>query len=225
MRNLAKIIALCALMALATTFVGAATRPVQIATEEQAEIIAELIQSGGVNVAVADKIYHSKIETSGSVSGWTKRMKAAHEIADAARGIGVTEDDPIITRLQAIWREDRNDLQMIAKTISGEAPYCPFDHQVAVGAVVLNRVNDPRFPDTVYGVLTQTNPMQYSFSYVYGFDGISEQCYKAAIAAMNGDHDVPANVVWQAEFFQGRGIWKASPVWTPYYSSVTYFCY
>lgn len=225
MGNRTKIITLCALAALAAVSIGATLNPAQSATQEQGEIIAELIRSKDVNAAVADKLYHTRIETGGTVSGWTNRMIAAHEIAETAREIGVADDDPMIAGLSDIWWRDHDDLQMVAKTISREAPYCPYWHQVTVGAIVLNRVEDPRFPDTVYGVLTQTNPLQYSPSYTYDFTGISDEHYQAAIDAMNGNHDVPPNVVWQAEFFQGRGIWKTSGVNTGYWSSVTYFCY
>ena len=39
---------------------------------------------------------------------WTPRMERAHEIAEIARGMGLSEDDPIIVRASAIWWEDAN---------------------------------------------------------------------------------------------------------------------
>lgn len=155
---------------------------------------------------------------------WTDRMNQAHQMAEAARYFGYSEDDPFIQRCKDEWASQNRDLQMIAKTISREASHgCPFDHQVAVGAVILNRVASPAFPNSVYEVLIA--PKQYSRSYTYGFNNIDEEYYRAAVAAMNGEHDVPPNVVYQANFKQGHGVWKVSPVRTPYFSSVTYFCY
>lgn len=48
-----------------------------------------------------------------------------------------------------------SDLQLIARAINGEARGEPYEGQVAVGAVILNRVNNSSFPNTVAGVIYQ----------------------------------------------------------------------
>lgn len=48
-----------------------------------------------------------------------------------------------------------SDVQLIARAINGEARGEPYEGQVAVGAVILNRVNDSRFPNTIAGVIYQ----------------------------------------------------------------------
>jgi len=48
----------------------------------------------------------------------------------------------------------RNE-QLIARAINGEARGEPYEGQVAVGAVILNRVKDSRFPNTIAGVIYQ----------------------------------------------------------------------
>ncbi len=48
-----------------------------------------------------------------------------------------------------------NDLNIMANAVYGEARGEPFDGQVAVAAVILNRVKDPNFPNSVYGVIFQ----------------------------------------------------------------------
>ncbi|MCK8825765.1 cell wall hydrolase [Fuchsiella alkaliacetigena] len=45
------------------------------------------------------------------------------------------------------------DLRLMARTISAEARGEPYEGQVAVGAVILNRKRDPRFPNTISGVI------------------------------------------------------------------------
>ena len=47
------------------------------------------------------------------------------------------------------------DLQLIARAINGEARGEPYEGQVAVGAVILNRVKSSSFPNTVAGVIYQ----------------------------------------------------------------------
>ncbi len=77
------------------------------------------------------------------------------------------------------------DLQLLARIISAEARGEPYQGQVAVGAVVLNRVRHPSFPDTISGVIYQTD----AFTAVS--DGqfnkpIAESAYRAAQDALNG---------------------------------------
>lgn len=46
-----------------------------------------------------------------------------------------------------------NDLKLMANAVYGEARGEPYEGQVAVSAVILNRVKDSRFPNTVSGVI------------------------------------------------------------------------
>ena len=49
-----------------------------------------------------------------------------------------------------------SDIQLMARAINGEARGEPYEGQVAVGAVILNRVKDSRFPNTISGVIYQS---------------------------------------------------------------------
>ena len=49
-----------------------------------------------------------------------------------------------------------SDVQLMARAINGEARGEPYEGQVAVGAVILNRVKDSRFPNTIAGVIYQS---------------------------------------------------------------------
>ena len=80
-----------------------------------------------------------------------------------------------------------SDLQLMARAINGEARGEPYEGQVAVGAVILNRVKSSQFPNTIAGVIYQSG----AFTAVS--DGqinvpIEEgsSAYKAAKDAMNG---------------------------------------
>ena len=74
---------------------------------------------------------------------------------------------------------------LLARAIYGEARGEPYAGQVAVGAVILNRVRDSRFPKTLAGVVYQSG----------AFDVVSDgqinlspnsTAYQAARDAMNG---------------------------------------
>ena len=49
-----------------------------------------------------------------------------------------------------------SDLQLMARAINGEARGEPYEGQVAVGAVILNRVKSSQFPNTIAGVIYQS---------------------------------------------------------------------
>ncbi len=79
------------------------------------------------------------------------------------------------------------DTQLMARAINGEARGEPYEGQVAVGAVILNRVKSSQFPNTIAGVIYQSG----AFTAVA--DGqintaIPEgsTVYKAAQDALNG---------------------------------------
>lgn len=78
-----------------------------------------------------------------------------------------------------------SDINLLAQIISAEARGEPYTGQVAVGAVVLNRVESPSFPDTLSGVIYQKG----AFTAIT--DGqfqqpISASAYDAARDAING---------------------------------------
>ena len=77
------------------------------------------------------------------------------------------------------------DLYLLARLISAESRGEPYEGQVAVGAVVLNRVKHPSFPNSISGVIYQ--PGAFSCLYDGQFDQpISETSYRAAADALNG---------------------------------------
>ncbi len=49
-----------------------------------------------------------------------------------------------------------SDVQLMARAINGEARGEPYEGQVAVGAVILNRVKSSKFPNTISGVIYQS---------------------------------------------------------------------
>jgi N-acetylmuramoyl-L-alanine amidase len=78
-----------------------------------------------------------------------------------------------------------NDLNLLARLISAEARGEPYRGQVAVGAVVLNRMEHPSFPNTMSGVIFQAG----AFSCIDDgqFDEpVADSAYNAARDALNG---------------------------------------
>lgn len=56
-------------------------------------------------------------------------------------------------RVYASNNQNTSNVQLLARAINGEARGEPYEGQVAVGAVILNRVKNPNFPNTIAGVI------------------------------------------------------------------------
>lgn len=78
-----------------------------------------------------------------------------------------------------------NDYTLLARIISAEARGEPYSGQVAVGAVVLNRVEHPSFPDTVAGVVYQSGAFDAVLDGQVNMQP-AESSLRAAREAING---------------------------------------
>lgn len=160
-------------------------------------------------------------------------QNTVHEIAELARSIGLPEDDPIIVRAKELWWEAEEqfykDRDIIATVVFNEAGYgCSDRHMELVAAVVYNRLQSDKFPDTVYEIVVA--PKQYHPDYAdaesyYGKRAreskVWNKCQDIATKALRGEIDCPSDVFYQANFTQGTGIYETH--YTSY--STTWFCY
>lgn len=117
------------------------------------------------------------------------------------------------------------ELEMLAIVIYREAGsnWISDETRLMVGNVVMNRIADPRFPDNMYDVLTQ--PRQYG---TMSRDGVTwpsraayeeeavERAYDCARRVLEGERLLPDDVIWQAEFKQGKEV--------VVYADGLYFC-
>ncbi len=81
----------------------------------------------------------------------------------------------------------QEELDLLARLIYFEARGECYEGQVAVGAVVMNRLNASGFPNTIEGVIYQKNQFSPVGSSKWD-DEITDygRCYEAAIEALNG---------------------------------------
>lgn len=98
--------------------------------------------------------------------------------ANTAKALGITLNTQQVA-------QSSSDLYLLAKTVYAEARGEPYEGQVAVAAVILNRVESPDFPNTIAEVIYQP----WAFTAVH--DGQinlepNETAYSAARDAMNG---------------------------------------
>ncbi len=100
---------------------------------------------------------------------------------------GPKEAPPKLEKELSSWRDtfSPSDLDLLARVVRAEAQGEPYDGQVAVAAVVLNRVRHPEFPNTIPGVVYEPR----AFTVVANGQvnkPADETALQAAHAALNG---------------------------------------
>ena len=174
----------------------------------------------------------------------------AHQTAESLRKKGSSDSSAYVQAAKSTWNEAQKaiagyqklaqysdeDIRILTTTVFHEAGHTTEQLRQYVAQVVLNRVEDSRFPDTVKGVITQ--PGQYSTKYatVEAANAIQATdskngtyyygiCEDSVKAAMMGQVEMPSNVLYQANFSQGKGVWKSVYFNSGWYASTSYFCY
>lgn len=153
-------------------------------------------------------------QTSGKISSYQNEIQATEaemleyekQLEEQKNSIAALqkelEEERRLSQLaaQSAWRDISEisfadgDRYLLANLIYCEAGNQPYEGQVAVGAVVMNRVMSSVFPDTVVGVIYQNK--QFSpvasgrLALALAEGHATEACYRAADAAMSGQTTV-----------------------------------
>ncbi len=97
-----------------------------------------------------------------------------------AAALGIT-----LTGTVAASTYQESEVRILARLVSGEARGEPYVGQVAVAAVVLNRVKSPAFPNTISGVVFQTGAFDAVWDGQFDMEP-TENSIRAARDALNG---------------------------------------
>lgn len=154
---------------------------------EQVKQIQTKLKKWGYYKGSVDGIYG--YNTYLSVKAFQRKNKlTADGVAGKATlaAIGIATSNPTSSGSPSSKNVTNNkDVDLVARLINGEARGEPYEGQVAVGAVILNRTRDARFPSTIAGVIYQPG----AFTAIV--DGqinakIQESSVRAARDALNG---------------------------------------
>lgn len=149
--------------------------------------------------AAAEKLkdFESEIDkTEERIRDYEAEMTARENDIETLK-LRIEEEKKISSQAQnASWRDISNvtasssERKLLANLIWCEAGNEPYTGQVAVGAVVMNRVMSSLFPDTITGVIYQGKQFTPAYSgrlaLALSRDSADESCYRAADAALNG---------------------------------------
>ena len=158
-----------------------------------------------VTIAAADRATeaHAAVrETAAAVETTAEELPpdaiwASPETYAPEEGIQMVEQMPLM-----VPEVDEEDLYWLSHVICGEAQCYSRECQIAVGSVVLNRVNSDRYPDTLEGVITQRH--QYAGYRDGNFHRTpTEMNIEVARELLMHGSQLPENIYFQAQFKQG----------------------
>ena len=112
-----------------------------------------------------------------------------------------------------------DDVYLLARLINGEAARNNTLDKQYVGAVVMNRLRMGLWGSTLRSVIYAKGQYACTWNGSRGFNSTPPQdCIDIATALLRGEtYGVPSNVIYQAQFKQGSGVWKKV--------GVHYYCY
>ncbi len=115
-----------------------------------------------------------------------EQIRAAEAAAEAAR-----KKEELKRNYEAV-KASGNEVQLLGALIQLEAGNQPYEGQLAVGAVVMNRVRNPRYPNTIADVIYAPGQFPYASTRVHEVmaKGVKASCLQAAQEAINGVSNV-----------------------------------
>ena len=117
----------------------------------------------------------------------------ATSTASAQTDTTASAENTAATTTTAASSASADDTSLLAALIYCEAGNQSYDGMVAVGAVVMNRVNSPSFPNSISEVIYQGGQFTPASSGALASalaNGVPSACYDAAVAAIGGENPI-----------------------------------
>ena len=150
---------------------------------EEVRLIQDKLKRWGYYDGEVDGVFGSKTRDAVAYFQWRNGLTSDGVVgANTLQALGMPAGGPSSgSGASAV----SHDVALLAKVISAEARGEPYAGQVAVGAVILNRVEHPAFPSTLAGVVYQPG------AFTCMSDGqidqpVAESARRAAQEALNG---------------------------------------
>ncbi|MDD2553627.1 MAG: cell wall hydrolase [Desulfotomaculaceae bacterium] len=145
-----------------------------------------------------------------------KKITAANKQQNKQQVVSNTEEaqTPVLTdrdSTEPVSRSagaDRYSVYILAQVIEGESADEPYEGKVAVGAVILNRIESPEFPNSIPGVINQMDAFEAVSNGQYQRP-LSEESMQAAVDALNGnDPSDGALYFWNPAKSTSKWVWS-----------------
>jgi len=102
----------------------------------------------------------------------------AHEKAEFYSPSSIYDADVDSLLAQLPLDISENSFKCLAQAVYFEARSEPFEGQVAVAYVIMNRVKDKRYPDNICDVVFQNEQLRHRCQFSFACDGLSDNPYE-----------------------------------------------
>lgn len=138
-----------------------------------------------------------------------------------ARGAGVTAHmnatlHNALQDMPELKLTNEEEISLLARLITAETGGTDEYLSYLTGSVVINRMNNPSFPDTLFGVIYQQGQYECTWNgHIYR--PYTDLAWEIAEELLTYGTTIPENVLFQAEFQQANGVYQKV--------GNTYFCW
>lgn len=173
--------------------------------------IQERLIRWGYMTGTADGVFGAK--TSAAVKEFQRKNGLTPDgvVGDATLAkLGINVSSQSSTGSSAPNQESsrETDIRLLAAAINGEARGEPYEGQVAVGAVILNRVDHPAFPNSIAGVVYQPGAFDAVRDGQINLE-ITDSAFRAARDALNGWDPTDGSIYyWNPATATSKWIWS-----------------
>ena len=160
-----------------------------------------LIVKGSTIISSGGSLSSPKTSEMTSVSGEQSQptVTSAESLEDppeTTQSLQIEEID--VPEHKPVYNYTEEELDLLARLIYSEGGIESYDTQLKIGSVVMNRVDDPYFPNTIREVIYQKNQFSVTFTKLDGVIMIDrpadEEAKKAAYEILNYGSVLPPKV-------------------------------
>ena len=156
---------------------------------EKADVISE--EDGWLKIKYDDGEAYIKAEYT-EVAAEVGEAQTMEQIREAEAAAEAARKKAALKKQYEAVRASGNEVQVLGALIQLEAGNQPYEGQLAVGAVVMNRVRSGRYPNTIADVIYAPGQFPYASTKVHEVmaRGVKQSCLQAAQEAINGASNV-----------------------------------
>lgn len=178
-------------LTLTITFLLCMTIFIAVGSRKNIQTLSQVGSSGKEVTAIQQKLKERGLFNDGITGYYGQATKAAVMKFQKQQGISQTGIAGPATlkalgiSIGSIPSSTEANINLLARIISAEARGEPYSGQVAVGAVILNRIEHPSFPDSLSGVIYQNGAFTAIVDGQFN-EPVADSAYNAARDALNG---------------------------------------
>lgn len=139
-----------------------------------------------------------------------------NEIAESVKEVQEESNTSTGEAVAIVTYDDIDNIDLLARLVHAEVGNLNYEAKIATASAVINRMNHDSYPASIYGVIYESGQYETVLNDKIN-EPSDEESYRAAEYVYNHGSQIPENVIYQAQFVQGTGVYMEI--------EGEYFCY